>query len=398
MRRKLLGVIALAALALTAFPAVGAEPPATPRAQQSAGDATATTVAQSGSVPLEVSTVMSGLDIPWDVAVIPGGGLLVTERSRRRVLLRLRSGTRVLRDDIGNSWASGESGLMSIEVDPAIRRNRRFYTCQAGFRVNGDRDVRVVAWRLNEAHTSARAVDALVTNIPASSGRHGGCRLEFGQEGALYVGTGDAALTDNPQNLDRLGGKVLRIRSTNGHPWPDNPDVGSSNANRRRVFTHGHRNVQGLAARSDGTMWSVEHGTYRDDEINVLGAGYDYGWQPGPGYDESRPMTDPTLRGPQRAARWSSGQPTVATSGAVWLDDPRWGPWEGRLAVAALKDSSLRIFDFDDDGRLQGIEVPPELNGDFGRLRSVELAPNGALYVTTSNGGGNDRVLQVVPR
>lgn len=141
---------------------------------------------------------------------------------------------------------------------------------------------------------------------------------------------------------------------------------------------------------------SVEHGTFRDDEINVLVRDGDYGWQPGPGYDESSPMTDQSLPGPQREAAWSSGNPTVATSGAAWLAHPSWGPWQGRLAVAALKDSSLRVFDFDGP-TLVDVDQVPELDGTQGRLRSVTMGPNGALYLTTSNGGGNDVVLRVVP-
>lgn len=359
----------------------------------------ATTAAQAGSdVSVRVRRVMVGLDIPWDVAVIPGGDLLVTERSRRRILLRTSEGqTRVLVNRVGNSWASGETGLMSIVVDPRIRRNGRFYTCQGGLRANGSRDVRVVMWQLNGARTSARAARALITGIPVSSGRHGGCRLAFGAEGALYIGTGDAALSSTPQNLNSTGGKVLRIKPGTREPWPTNPYVNHPNRRRRLVYTHGHRNVQGLAQRGSGRMWSVEHGPNRDDEVNILAPRGDYGWQPGPGYDESSPMTDQSLPGVQREAAWSSGQPTVATSGAAWLWHPRWGAWQDNLAVAALKDSSLRVFDFDNRGNVRDLDLPPELNGGYGRLRSVTVAPNGVLYLTTSNGNGQDVVLSVVP-
>jgi len=109
-------------------------------------------------------------------------------------------------------------------------------------------------------------------------------------------------------------------------------------------------------------------------------------------------MTDFTLPGPQIGARWSSGEPADATSGASWLRGARWGSWEGRLAVAALKDSSLRVMQFSKAGRLVSVALPARLNQTYGRLRSPQLGPHGALYITTSNGGGVDKVLRVVPQ
>jgi glucose/arabinose dehydrogenase len=118
----------------------------------------------------------------------------------------------------------------------------------------------------------------------------------------------------------------------------DNPYAAAPSA-RRLVWTYGHRNVQGLAQRADGTLWSVEHGSFRDDEVNLLVPGGDYGWNPVPGYDESVPMTDQSLPGEQQEAVWTSGEPTVATSGAAWVRGTQWGRLEGTLAVAAHKGS-----------------------------------------------------------
>jgi aldose sugar dehydrogenase len=215
------------------------------------------------------------------------------------------------------------------------------------------------------------------------------------RSGALLVGTGDAAISSNPQNLDSLGGKVLRVNRFSGRAWPSNPFARSASP-RRFVLNYGHRNVQGLAQRADGTLWSVEHGPDRDDEINRVTVGGNYGWAPGPGYDESVPMTDFNLPGPQVAARWSSGFPTVATSGAAWVSGSRWGSYAGTLAVATLKGSKLMFFRFSANGTFRSVRVPVELTR-FGRLRSVTRAPNGDLLVTTANGTG-DRVLRVSPR
>ena len=117
------------------------------------------------------------------------------------------------------------------------------------------------------------------------------------------------------------------------------------------MLTFGHRNVQGLARRSNGTYWSVEHGPTRDDEVNQLGGGRDYGWNPVPGYNESVPMTDHSLPGTQSSARWRSGSPTIATSGAAWVYGSQWGDYNGTLAVAALKGSRMLFMKFDSAGQ-----------------------------------------------
>ncbi|MDQ3737661.1 MAG: PQQ-dependent sugar dehydrogenase [Actinomycetota bacterium] len=343
---------------------------------------------------LQIRTVVSGLDKAWDVAFTPGGRMLITERDRARIsVLGFDGVRRTLVERVPNAWVSGETGLMGITVDPRFRSNRRFYTCHGFTGPRGGHDVRVVAWRTNDSLTSAQIIDTLVSGIQTSTGRHGGCRLRLGGKGALFVGTGDAAVTGSARDRSSLAGKVLRVNRRNGNALPTNPFINSSNANTRKLWTFGHRNVQGLALRPGGNMWSVEHGTYRDDEVNLLRPGGDYGWEAGPGYDESPPMTDHSLPGPQIDAEWSSGNPTVATSGATWLKGPRWGDWNGALAVAALKDQSVRIMRFG-SGRLQSVERPTAFT-DYGRLRTAQLGPGNVLYLTTDNGGGNDRVLAV---
>ena len=347
---------------------------------------------------LRTHVVMRNLDIPWDIAQLRDGDWLVTERDRERILLRKPSGrVRVLASTPPGFWHGDETGLMSIAVDPRVARNGRFYTC-TGFAGGGGPGVRVVSWRINDDHTNVRRTGSLLTGIQTTSGRHGGCRIRFGGEGAMYVGTGDAAVGTNPQNLRSLNGKVLRLNRFTGRPWQGNPFIHAKNRNKRYVFTYGHRNVQGLARRPDGGMWSVEHGTSRDDEVNRLVAGGNYGWNPVPGYDESTPMTDFSLPGRQIGARWKSGFPTLATSGAVWVRGREWGAYQGTLAVCALKTSRLIFMKFDGGGRLQWARSPQAMRGTYGRLRSVVQTPSGALLVTTSNGGGADRVVRVTPR
>ena len=343
-----------------------------------------------------VHAVMTGLDHPWDAEFLPNGALLVTERDIKRILLRTPNGkVRIVADNPPGIWVGGETGLMSIAVDPDFTDNRRFYTCQGNNISTGTgHDVRVTSWRLNLSSTHAFRTDVIVKGMPSTSGRHGGCRLKIAPDGALYIGTGDAATGTNPQDLTSLGGKVLRVNRFTGKAAPGNPFANSTNAKKRLIYTYGHRNVQGLAFRPHDMMWSVEHGPDRDDEINRLRAGGNYGWNPVPGYNESVPMTDFSLPGPQIGARWSSGFPTDATSGAAWMSDPRWNGLRGMLAVASLKDSSLRLMRFDQDNVLKKVLIPPALNGTYGRLRSVTQGPGGALFITTDN-STTDKVLRV---
>ena len=343
---------------------------------------------------LRVTRKVRGLSSPWDVKRLPRGRLLISERDTARLVLWRAGAKRALRFP-ARVWTSGETGLMSLAVDPKFTDNRRVYTCQGGFTSTGH-DVRVVAWRMNRSYTGVRRIRALLRGLPATSGRHGGCRLLIARSGALLVGTGDAATGTNPQNHNSLGGKVLLLNRFTGKPHRANPWISSSSVARRYLLTYGHRNVQGLAQRADRTLWSVEHGPDRDDEINRLVRGGNYGWNPVPGYNESVPMTDHALPGAQVSARWRSGFPTIAASGAAWVRGRQWGSYNGTLAVAALKGSRLVFFKFDRAGRLVWTRTPTALR-QFGRLRSVTRAGNGDLLVTTAN-GSNDAVLRVSPR
>jgi glucose/arabinose dehydrogenase len=371
---------------------------AAPAAGPAAAEGTQVQAQERRKAPaLRVRRVVTGLDIPWDVEPIGQGRLLVTERDRARLLVAERSGrTRTVALPGPRIWVSGETGLTSLAVDPSFATNRRFYTCQGGFTAGGH-DVRVMAWKLNAKATRATKVRKLIGGFPTTSGRHGGCRLLVVDDGSLLVGTGDAAVGTNPRDLTSFGGKTLRLDRFTGKPWPTNPFAKATNPTKRFIHTYGHRNVQGLAQREDGTLWSIEHGSTRDDEVNKLVKGGDYGWQPVPGYDESVPMTDQSLPGRQQEARWSSGSPTIATSGGAFVDGEQWGAYDGTLAVAALAGSRMLFLRFDTQGRLQKVSVPSALRG-HGRLRSVSNAPNGDLLVTTSNGSGNDVVLRVSPR
>ena len=348
-----------------------------------------TVTAREQAPGVSVHTLVSGLTIPWGIGFTPDGTMLFTERSGR-LTARLTDGTiNSVTADFSDLYSSNEVGLMDIVVDPDFDTSRRFYTCQG----HDDLTVQVIAWTINGDFTAAtRVLDPLVGDIPAYS-RHSGCRLRFGPQDNLWIATGDAAVGTTPQDLSSLGGKILRVDASTGSGVTGNPFTAAP-----FVYTYGHRNVQGLALRpGTNEMWAVEHGPTVDDEINLLVPGGNYGWDPVIGYNESVPMTDLVKYPDAVEAKWSSGQGTLAASGGIFIEGEEWDVWDGRLAVASLKDRTLRLFDFAADGTLQSEVVMAELNAENSRLRTPMMGPDGALYISTSNGGRSDKILKVVP-
>lgn len=342
---------------------------------------------------LATQTVVSGRAHVWEIAFTPAGTMLWTERGGR-IVKRTTGGTvSQVSADMAGLFVSGETGLMGLAVDPEFASNRRIYTCQ-GWTDGTARDVRVIPWVFNGPGTAVARQAPIITGMPATSGRHGGCRLQFDQYRRLYVGTGDAVVGTNPQDLASMGGKILRVDPDTGAGSPRNPFRTSADAATRRIYSYGHRNVQGLAFRPrDGLLWSAEHGPDRDDEVN-RGTGGNFGWNPVPGYDEAVPMTDTAEFPDAVRARWSSGSPTVAPAGIAWLDGERWGAWDDHLVVATLKGQSLLLMRAEPNGQLT--LVRRLYQGTFGRIRAVRLGPDGNLYVGTSNGSG-DRIIRITP-
>lgn len=352
------------------------------------------TACETAPPTLTAQTLVAGLSHPWDLSFTPSGSIIWTERGGRIVRRQANGATNPLAADLSDLWVSGETGLMGVVVDPRFNANRRIYTCQGW--TNGSRsDVRVIPWVANVAGTALARQAPIVTGLPASSGRHGGCRLRFDDSNRLYVGTGDAAIGTTPQSLTSMGGKVLRVNPDTGAGAAGNPFASSGNAVTRRIWSYGHRNVQGLAFRpADGLLWSAEHGPDRDDELNRIRPGGNHGWDPVPGYNEGVPMTDTGKYPDAVRAPWSSGAPTVATSGITWLDGARWKGWNDRLVVATLKGESLLVMRPEANGTMT--QVARIYQGSFGRIRTVQLGPDGLLYLTTSNGSG-DRIIRIIP-
>ncbi|MGB5372428.1 MAG: PQQ-dependent sugar dehydrogenase [Polyangiales bacterium] len=336
-------------------------------------------------IRLEVEDFILGLDKPWDIAWLPSGTVLVTERPGRLNVYVDGVGAApfvVAPDDV---VPRGEGGMMGLEVDPDFANNGFVYVCTTS-NAGGDNDVRLLRLTLRTPDGGAVVGrEDIVTGMPYSTGRHSGCRPRFGPDGWLWVGTGDAAIGTNPQSDDSLGGKVLRV-DRNGAGAP-------GNAGGFRWFSNGHRNIQGMAFRSDGIGMSAEHGPSIDDEINLLVPG-NFGWDPVPGYNESVPMTDLEKFPGAVPAVWSSGSPTLALAGATFLEGRAWGNWDGALAVATLRAEHLHIYFVDAEGKVTGDERAIE---NQGRLRTPRQGPDGLLYITNDGGSGDGKVLRVTP-
>lgn len=344
---------------------------------------------------IKVTTVLSGIGRPWDIAFSPGGSMFFTERAGK-IRIRTTGGEVRTLADPSDVVVAHEGGMLGIAIDPGFSQNRRIYTCflsDAG----GATDVRLVRWRVNNATTALGSRTDIVTGLPVnkdgSLGRHSGCRPRFGPDGNIWMGTGDAATGSVPQDPKSLGGKVLRV-NTDGQGVAGNAKPPFD----PRIYSYGHRNVQGIAFSPGGKAYSIEHGTDRDDEVNRLVAGANYGWDPRPsgggaGYDESQPMTNRSKYPNARLPVWTSGNPTIAPSGGTFLRGDRWAGWNRALAMAVLKDEQLRILGFGQDGASVEQQWIPIKNR--GRLRVAVQGPDGDLYLAVDDDPGT--ILKVTP-
>jgi len=324
--------------------------------------------------------VQSGLQVPWDLAFAPDGRMFVTERPGNVLIFEsgAPNAVRVGTFSVPDMRAVGESGLMGIALDPAFAQNGLVYVCASR---TADGEWRNQVLRL-KATGNALALDGIVIREGMRANRiHDVCTLRFGPDGKLWVSMGESGTGSLAQDPSSLNGKILRVNSDGSVPG-DNPVMPGAAA-RSAVYTMGNRNPQGLAFQpGTGRIFEVEHGANTHDEINLLEPGANYGWPTAEGPDPQRRFKDPL---------WSSGPSTIATSGATFLQGASWGTWSGSLVVGNLKESDLRRFAVD------GTTVTPaEILYDrkYGRLRTPVLGPDGALYVTTSNGSG-DRIIRI---
>jgi glucose/arabinose dehydrogenase len=313
--------------------------------------------------PLAVRQVTTGVGIPWGIAFEPGGSALVAERDTHRVLRITQSGAKTTLGTIPGGVAVGEGGLLGLAVSRSYATDHFLYAFQSTG--SGNRVVRVTV-----SGSSISAPTVLLTGIARSTFHNSG-RLRFGPDGFLYVSTGDAQNTANAQNRDSLNGKILRITTT-GAAAPGNP-FGN------RVYSMGHRNVEGLAFDSSGRLWASELGPSTVDELNLIRPGGNYGW----GGCSTGGCIAPVRT-------WSVA--SASPSGIAIIGD--------HLYMATLRGQ--RLYRLTISGSTVGGQVTM-FNGTYGRLRTVEPSPvGGGFWLTTTNRDdngtprpGDDRILHV---
>ncbi len=330
--------------------------------------------ADSNRAPQVVAEAATRLAVPWGLGFLPDGRAVVTERDERTVLLvdpEAPEGSRVTEAGILEEAApQGEAGLLGVAVSPDFAEDRLLY-----FYVSTAEDNRVVRATLDD-NDQLGAPQVVLDGIP-NGFIHDGGRLAFGPDGFLYVSTGETGVGELSQDPASLAGKILRI-TPDGDPAPGNPDPDSP------VWSLGHRNVQGLAFDDQENLWASEFGASTYDELNLIRPGSNYGWPEVEGRGGSSSYVNPRVV-------WSTDE--ASPSGLAYAD--------GRLWLAALRGT--RLWRIDVDGGEVGA-VRDFFVGDYGRLRTVAVAPDGMLWVTTSNRDGrgdpaetDDRILVVDP-
>src|SRR6478735_8996420 len=374
----------------TSGSAVGTSAPAATQRLPARTPTTTTTTAAPASSPSPsstpgrdsgtatvVRTVATGIDVPWGLARLPDGTVLVSARDSYRIY-RLDVG-RALLTQVGtvpgvvsNVSQQGEAGLLGIAVSPSFARDRLVY---AYYSTASDNRVAAIPWDASRpAGQQLGTPRVLVSGIPHNV-HHNGGRLAFGPDGYLYATTGEAQQPALAQDKSSLGGKILRM-TTAGRPAPGNP-FGTL------VWSYGHRNVQGIAWDAAGRLWASEFGDHSEDELNLIRPGLNYGWPQTEGRTNVPGITGPV-------AQW--GPPEDSPSGIAIA--------QGSVWMAALRGQ--RLWRIPLDGTATAAAPQDFFVGRFGRLRSVLAVGPDTLLVTTSNrdgrqspGAGDDRMLLV---
>jgi glucose/arabinose dehydrogenase len=327
----------------------------------------ASTTDKAQSAGLKVRTIATGLQVPWGIAFLPDGNALVAERTTGKIVrIPAKGGTpKTVMTVPGVDTGAGEGGLLGLAVSPDYKTDKLVY---AYFTTKNDN--RIVRFKLGGT------LQPILTGLDRALNHDGG-RIAFGPDGKLYAGVGDATERDPAQSTSSRNGKILRINPDGSVP-SDNPFPNSP------IWTLGHRNPQGLAWDKNGRMWSSEFGQDTWDEVNLIRKGHNYGW--------------PVVEGKASTQGGKFTNPLVQwhTSDASPSGDAVKGNY---LYVAALRGASLYRM------KISGTKLgKPKrfLQDRFGRLRTVVVAPDGSLWVSTSNrdgrgspSSGDDRIIRV---
>ncbi len=391
-------VFALSALASCSRPSGEPPPQQQPTSPEQPSNVTPT---------LARTVVLSSLSNPWDIAFNSEGAMFFTERCRGLSVRHVDGSVTRLFGTTGSSLVAadllcqGQSGVHGIALDPAFAANRAVYVYMSstGTTPRTNRVVRlVVGSDLRSASSRMDIVTDIVyknaANAHGGAGAHSGGRLRFGPDGFLYVTTGDNHNGTIPQSPTVLGGKVLRV-TTSGAAVPGNNAPAGFDA---RIFTYGHRNVQGITFRpGSGQPFIAEHGPNHSDEVTALVAGGNGGWDPQnrpalncvdgycgyAGNASTMPMTDVARFPNALRASWSNSGSSQGMGPLVFLTGTAWRGWNGRLAVGVMAGQRIDILTIDSAG-LAIDRVSADLPGT--RYRALAMGPDGSLYVATDGG------------
>ena len=335
---------------------------------------------------VKIEVVADNLTIPWSIDWLPDGTILFTERNGN---LRVIQHGILLEEPILSLGVGGvEGGMLGVTVDPKYSENNYiylYYTYNEFLSTSN----KLVRYQFSNGILVEDKI--LLDKIPGGPFHDGG-RIQFGPDEKLYVTTGEAGIPDLSQDLNSLGGKILRINSDgtipDDNPWENSP-----------VYSIGHRNPQGIDWDESGNLFATEHGPsgwrgVAHDEINQIVAGANYGWPEIIGDEEKVNLQTPILH---------SGDDTWAPSGSEFYHEDKIPQWKGKYFVATLRGSHLHMIEFDLENN--SVRSHEKLFQDeFGRLRDVQTGPDGFLYILTSNQDGrgspktnDDKILKIVP-
>lgn len=308
---------------------------------------------------LSIDVIASNLEAPWDIAFTVDDRVFITERDRG-ILSELKDGElkKIREFAIDNT---SEAGLLGVVASPDFASDQRLFI----YLTSAD-DNRVISLSLNEPQKTQE----IITGIPKAAIHNGG-RLIFGPDKKLYIGTGDANNKPSSQDQSSLAGKILRLNPDGSIP-DDNPFKDSP------VYAYGFRNVQGLAFGPHDQLYAAEFGPNKDDEINLVLPGKNYGWPHVTGQAKRDEFEDPLIVRQPPEASWS---------GLTYLHDGTIKEWEGDLFAAALRGQRIWRLTLSEDGKTI-TDHETLFTKTWGRLRLITQAPDGSLWIITNNRDG----------
>ncbi len=332
---------------------------------------------------VESMLFVDDMQIPWGLAFLPNGDLLITEKRGELVLFKNKEKTQIT--NLPEIYVRGQGGLMDVALHPNYDKNGWIYLTYSS--AEGDKKGGHTAlMRAKLKNNQLIEKEVLYKASPnTTKGQHFGSRIAFDNKGFLYFSIGERGERDiNPQDIKRDGGKIYRLNDDGSIP-NDNPFVGVDGA-KTAIYSYGHRNPQGLVKHpSTGEIWNHEHGPRGGDEINIIKKGANYGWPLvtfGINYSGTT-ITDLTeMEGMESPIhQWT---PSIAPSGMAFITSDKYPEWQGRLLVGSLVFRYLELLKLDNSNNIIQQE---KLMSDVGRVRNVKQGPDGFIYVAVEGKG-----------